>query len=67
MEQFSNLACPIGLCNSEIIQGGMKANLKVNEERETHSIDSKFFDILFDKVYDPMNIKFVNNTRKNRS
>ena len=67
MEQFNNLACPIGLCNSEIIQGGMKANLKVNEERKTHSIESKFFDILFDKVQDPMNIRFANNTRKNRS
>jgi len=67
MEQFKHLACPFGLCNNETIQGGMKTNFKVNEERETHFIDSNFFDMLFDKVYDPMNIKSVNNTRKNRS
>lgn len=67
MEQFKHLACPFGLCNNETIEGGLKTSLKVNEERETHSIDSNFFDMLFDKMYYPTNIKIVNNTRKNLS
>ena len=69
MEQFKHLACPLGLCNNETIQGGSKTTrVRTNEEREIHSVDCNFFDMLFDKMYEPMNIISVNNkTRKNRS
>jgi len=68
MEQLNNLACPIGLCNNEIIQGGTTTKLRTNEERDIHSIDSSFFDMLFNKAYDPIRpTNFVNKTRKNRS
>lgn len=68
MEQFNDLACPVGLCNNEIIQGGTKTEVRINEERDIQSIDSSFFDMLFHKVYDPITpTNFVNKTRKTRS
>jgi hypothetical protein len=66
MNKFNDLASPIGLCNDESIKGGAKIKIRTNEERETHTIDSNFFDMLFDKVYSPMNITTTSKTRKNR-